>query len=265
MTGRLAGERAVVTGGGRGIGRAVAAAFAAEGAHVMAVARSQEALRSTAAEIELRGQAEEGWGRCAYSVADVTSDGDVARLAGEVRDELGGPPTILVNNAGVHMVRRFMDHTIADWERILAVNVLGTVRVTRAFLPEMLAARRGRILMICSTAGKWGTANQIAYNASKHAMMGITRCLALETAASGIRVNAICPGWVDTELIDEEALSPLLGVAPDQVRETLSARAPIGRMTTADEVAGLAVYLASPEADPITGVGITMAGGMVLI
>jgi NAD(P)-dependent dehydrogenase (short-subunit alcohol dehydrogenase family) len=258
---RLSGVRAVVTGAGRGIGRAIALAFAAEGAAVVVAARSREQLDAVVAEVVEAG------GRAAAVPVDIGDDDQVATLAETAATVLGGSPTVLVNNAALYRPRAFLDYSMRDWEEILAVNVLGTVRVTRAFLPPMVSVGAGRIINVASTAAKWGTANQSAYNVSKHGVLGLTRCLALEVAGFGVRVNAICPGWVDTPLIDDVAdeQGALLGVAASEVRPTLAARAPIGRMATAEEVAALAVYLASVEADAVTGVGITIAGGLILI
>jgi len=124
---------------------------------------------------------------------------------------------------------------------------------------------RGRVLIVASTAGKWGSLYQSAYNVSKHALVGLTRCLALETASSGMRVNALCPGWVDTELIDTEELAAAYRIPEETVRDTLLQRVPIGRMVSPQEVAALALYLASSSADAMTGQSLTLAGGMLLI
>lgn len=196
---------------------------------------------------------------------DVNDDSSVTALAQRAPVALGGPVDVLVNNAGRYLPRRFLDYSVQEWAAILDTNLLGAVRVTQAFLPVMLENQAGRIINVASTAGKYGTAGQSAYNASKHAILGLTRSLALEVAAQGVRVNAICPGWVDTEMLRPEILSPVLGVAPEDVPETLAHRVPIGRLIRPDEVAALAVYLAAPESDGVTGVGLTLAGGMVLI
>jgi NAD(P)-dependent dehydrogenase (short-subunit alcohol dehydrogenase family) len=260
MNQRLGDVRAIVTGAGRGIGRAIAVAFASEGASVVAAARSRPDLDAVVGEIRGAG------GTAAAVPTDITRDADVEHLVVEATRALDGPATVLVNNAALYRPRAFLDYSMQDWQQHLEVNVLGTVRVTRAFLPGMLAARAGRVINVASTAAKWGTANQSAYNVSKHGMLGLTRCLALEVARQGVRVTAICPGWVDTQLIDEAAAdhAALLGIPEPDVRGTLAARAPIGRMATPEEVAALAVYLASPEADAITGVGLTIAGGLIL-
>ena len=256
---RLRGRRAVITGGGRGIGAAIARAFAAEGATVVVAARSAGQTDAVAREICSAG------GMAIAMTVDVTDDASVSALARGAPAALGGPADVLVNNAGRYLPRRFVDYSVQDWAAIMDANLLGTVRATQAFLPEMLEQKAGRIINIASTAGKYGTAGQSAYNASKHAILGLTRSLALEVAAQGVRVNAICPGWVDTELLQPELLSPVLGVPPAQVPETLARRAPIGRLIRPEEVAALAVYLAAPESDGVTGVGLTLAGGMVLI
>jgi meso-butanediol dehydrogenase / (S,S)-butanediol dehydrogenase / diacetyl reductase len=256
---RLSGRRAVITGGGRGIGASIARAFAAEGAAVLIAARSTDQTEAVAREISTAG------GLAIAMTVDVTDDASVSTLAQRAPAALGGPADVLVNNAGRYLPRRFLDYSAQEWAAIMDANLLGAVRVTQAFLPEMLAKKAGRIINIASTAGKYGTAGQSAYNASKHAILGLTRSLALEVAAQGVRVNAICPGWVDTELLQPELLSPVLGVPAADVPETLARRAPIGRLIRPEEVAALAVYLAAPESDGVTGVGLTLAGGMVLI
>lgn len=256
---RLTGRRAVITGGGRGIGAAIAEAFVAEGAAVLVAARTGEQVDAVAGTIRDAG------GEAVAMTVDVADEASVATLAERAPTALGGPVDVLVNNAGRYLPRSFLDYSVQDWTSLFDINLLGTVRVTRAFLPEMLENKAGRIINIASTAGKYGTAGQSAYNASKHAILGLTRSLALEVAARGIRVNAICPGWVDTEMIRPEELGPVLGVPEADVFKTLASRAPIGRLVQPAEVAALATYLAAPESDAITGVGLTLAGGMLLV
>ncbi|MBV9101350.1 MAG: SDR family oxidoreductase [Candidatus Dormibacteraeota bacterium] len=257
--GTLDGRRALITGSGRGIGRATALAFAREGATVVVSARTGSQVESVVAEINAAG------GRAVGFTADVDDDESVTSLQQRVAQELDGPVDILISNAGIYMARRFADYTMDEWQRMLSVNVLGAVRVIRAFLPSMLERGEGRVLIVASTAGKWGSLYQSAYNVSKHALIGLTRCLALETASRGVRVNALCPGWVETGMIDTAELAGAYQVPEDDVRRTLLQRVPIGRMVTPDEVAALAVYLASPLADAMTGQSITLAGGMLLI
>lgn len=258
MTRRLAERRAVVTGSGRGIGRAIALAYAREGARLALFARTAAQIEETAAMIQANG------GQALTVAGDVSSDPDVDRLRKVVVAEFGGVD-ILVNNAGIYVAGRFLDYSMDDWGRSLDVNLLGTIRMTRALLPLMLEAGSGRIINMASTAGKWGSLYQSAYNVTKHGVMGLTRCLALETASAGVRVNAICPGFVETDLVDSAKYGVLHHVPEAAVATVMAARAPIGRMVTPHEVAELAVYMASPEADAMTGVGITLAGGTILI
>ena len=256
---RLSGARAVITGSGRGIGRAIAIAYAREGAAVVLSARGGHAIAAVATEIIAAG------GIAHAVVSDICDDAQVSELARAAQAHLGGPVTVLVNNAGTYLPKRFLDYTMSDWQRVLEVNVLGTVRVTRAFLSSMVQQRHGRIINIASTAGKYGSYWQSAYNVSKHGIVGLTRCLALETGAHGIRVNAICPGFVPTGMISPAQLAPLYGVAEDQVPTLLAQRAPIGRMASTEEIAELAVYLASPAADGMTGQALTLDGGAILV
>jgi len=255
---RLIGKRALVTGAGRGIGKATALALAREGAQLVICARSESQVKETA-------QAVIGGGGTAVSLGvDITRDQDVERLAQAAVDVFGGID-ILVNNAGNYISSMFLDYKLEEWRDLYEVNVIGTVRVTRAILPMMVAGGGGRIINVASTAAKWGAAGQSAYNASKHAVLGLTRSLALEVASQGVRVNAVCPWWVDTELIDDNALSSVLGVPPEEVRSTLAKRSPIGRLITPEDVAELVVYLSSPASDALTGIGVTLAGGAILI
>lgn len=264
MATTLHGRVAVITGAGRGIGAAIARAFASEGAAVVLGARSEDQVQAVAREVAAAG------GRAVGVRVDVTDDASVGALAAAAEDAAahwGGTVDVLVNNAGRHQVGRFLDYTMADWEAMFAVNVHGTVRVTQALLPGMVAAGRGRVVNVASTAGKYGSLFQSPYNASKHAVVGLTRCLALETAKQGVTVNAICPGFVETEMIDEAAqsLSPILGMPAEQVPSALLSRVPQGRLLQPEEVARLAVYLASDDAAGMTGQALTISGGLVLV
>jgi NAD(P)-dependent dehydrogenase (short-subunit alcohol dehydrogenase family) len=231
--------------------------FAEEGAQVILIARGRSQLDEVAAEIEELGT------HAVVLAADVTSDKDALRLTEAARD-LGGLD-ILVNNAGTFIQNRFMDYSMEQWNASWDLNVMGVVRMTRAVLPLMVDAGYGRIINIASTAAKWGTAYQAAYNAAKHAVLGLTRSLALEVAANGIRVTAICPANVDTDLVDRAEFARVLGIDESEVDRFIVGRIPIGRLIKPEEIAGLAVYLASAEADAITGVGLTAAGGLSLI
>lgn len=256
---RLSGRRAVVTGASRGIGLAIAERFSAEGAEVVLAGRSAAELDDAVCRIRHRG------GRAHAAVADVTRDEDVRQLANHARDVLGAPVDVLVNNAGRYLARAFADTTIDEWSSILDANVLGAVRTTVAFLDQLTASSSSRVIVMASTGGKWPAVGQAAYNTSKHAIVGLTRCLALELAGRGVRVNAICPGYVDTGMVDADGLSTHVGVpAPDVLRH-LAARSPMGRLVTTDEIAELAVYLASPLADGMTGQSLTLSAGTLFV
>jgi NAD(P)-dependent dehydrogenase (short-subunit alcohol dehydrogenase family) len=255
----LSATRALITGAGRGIGAEIARSFAKRGASVAVTARTTSEIKSVASIIT-----EEG-GRAVSHRLDVSTQTSVDEVKDWAANALGGPINTLVNNAGVYTPNRFLDYTIDQWHDTLEVNVIGAVRMCQAFLPEMLDEPFGRIINIASTAGKYGSLNQSAYNTSKHALVGLTRCLALETAATGVRVNAICPGFVDTDLLLGSSLPDLLGTDEQGVMKMIEQRTPIGRPITTEEVAALTVYLASPAADGMTGIALTLAGGLILI
>lgn len=253
---RLTGRRALITGSGRGIGRAIAEHFATQGAAVVVSARSADQVGDVVDSIRRQG------GAAAGIVADITSDDSVDELKRRAEEYLSGPVDTLVNNAGVYTSKRFEDQAMADWEWTLDVNVLGTVRVTRAFLPSMIDLPRARIIMIASIAGKKGSVGQSAYNASKHAQIGLTRCLALEYGHSAVRVNAICPGFIATDLIDLDDLATAHESSTDDMWADIEAASSIGRTVTVGEVAEMAGYLASPAADGINGQSLVIDGGI---
>lgn len=254
--GRLVGRRAVVTGSGRGIGRAIAEHFAAEGAAVVVTARTVDEIEAVADHIRARG------GEAHPVACDITDDTRVTELAARSTEVLGGPADVLVNNAGVYRPRRFLDYDLDDWRRLLDVNVVATVRVTMAFLPAMLHLDRSRVINIASIAGKKGSFGQAAYNASKHAQIGITRCLAVEYGHTPVRVNAICPGFTRTDLIDVAELAAVYDKSPERAWADIEAASTIGRTVTLEEISELAVYLASPAADGVNGQSLVVDGGV---
>lgn len=258
MSSRLKGHVAVVTGASRGIGRSIALALACEGCSVTVAARSEELLADVASEIVTAG------GKALAFCADITSEEDIAGLR-DASTEAFGPATILINSAGAYQVGRFTDIAVMDFERLMQTNYISIVRTIKAFLPDMLAAQSGSIIAIASTAGKSGSALQSPYNGSKHAVVGLCRSLGLEFATTGVRFNAICPGFVDTDMVDNAipCFAKATGIDPDQIVETLLQRIPMRRMLTPDEVAHLAVYLASDEARGMTGQAMTISGGML--
>ncbi|MGI9613778.1 MAG: SDR family NAD(P)-dependent oxidoreductase [Acidimicrobiales bacterium] len=195
-SGRLAGKRALITGGGRGIGFAIARAFIAEGARCAITSRSLDAARTAADSL--------GSDTAIPVACDVTSDPSVTSMVDEVVQQLGGVD-IVVNNAGGAASGPFASHSATAFLETFDLNVAGAVRVIQAFLPDMVERGQGRIVNIASTAGLFASPGQSPYNTSKHALVGLSKCLALELASTGVTSNAICPGFVETDLLSEVA------------------------------------------------------------
>jgi NAD(P)-dependent dehydrogenase (short-subunit alcohol dehydrogenase family) len=237
----LEGRVALVTGAGRGIGRGIARALAAGGAQVMSVARTETELDSLQAEIG-----------GAYIAVSLNDEAGCIRAVEATRARLG-PVDVLVNNAGDGDASdgRAWEIDPADWRAKLAVNLDAPFYLTRLVLPEMLAAGEGRIINIASTAGLVGGADMTTYVASKHALVGLTRAVAIDAGAHGVTCNAICPGWVRTGSNE----------APEEVWAERAASYPAGRIVSVDEVAELVVYLASDAASGINGEAIRVALG----
>ena len=255
----LLNRRALVTGASRGIGRGIALALAAAGADVALSARGQADLDQLAGEIRALG-------RRAFAVpADVTDPEDVGRMAATALASLGGVD-ILVNNAGAAGSHKFLGHPDELWHQMLAVNLTSAYYVTKALAPQMVSRGAGRIIMIASVASKVGARYSAAYTASKHGVLGLTRVLAAELVTSGITVNAICPGYVDTPMTDGTIANMVARtrLSEAQARETLEQMSPQRRLIAPDEVADLAVYLASDSARGITGQAINVDGGAVM-
>ena len=252
----LTGRIALVTGGGRGIGRAVALSLAAAGADVAVTARSTSELEETAAAIRALGR------RAEVIICDVTDRPQVDAVVARVKSALGDP-LILVNNAGVAGSAKLADTTDEMWDRMLRVNATGAFYYTRAVLPIMLRAKWGRVVNIASVAAKAGGLYIAAYTASKHALLGLTRAVAAEVAARGITVNAVCPGYVDTEMTNASAanISKRTGRSEQDARKILEGFSPQGRLMTAPEVAGLTTYLCSEVARGINGQSLVIDGG----
>ena len=258
---RLQGSAALITGASRGIGRAIAQAFAAQGARLCLVAT--DAARLSELEADLCGS-----GADAFSIALDVTDRTACFDAVATARERFGRLDVLVNNAGVYKARPFLEYSAEEFQRLLDVNLFGTIHMTQATLPAMIAAGYGRVVNIASTAGKWSSRNQSAYNISKHAVVGLTRCVAVECAASGVTVNAICPGFVQTDMVEGVKRDFAdLGVADPQAafNAIIASRVPMGRALQVHEIAGLAVYLASRESSGMTGQSILVDGGMVVV
>ena len=252
---RLDGRRAVVTGGSRGIGEAVARALAAEGCRALVCARGLDAARELAEEL----------GGGAEAVAcDVSSAESVERLAVAARDAMGGVD-ILVNNAGIAPSAPLEKQTLEDWERVFGVNVTGTFLCMRAFLPAMREAGWGRIVNVASIAGKVGAPYIAAYSASKHAVLGLTRSAATEVATEGVTVNAVCPGYVDTPMTTAsvENITAKTGISPDQAYAFMRDASPQKRLIDPEEIAYLTVCLCDPRARGVNGQAIVLDGGGV--
>ncbi len=256
----LSGRGAVVTGGGRGIGAAVAEALAGADASVVVAARSRRETEATAAALRKRGL--KAWAH----PCDVTSPASIKALAAFARKRLGSVH-ILVNNAGIAPSAPLLTLTLAEWNRCLAVNATGTFLCTQAFLPGMLAARWGRVVNVASTAGKIGGPYIAAYAASKHAVLGFTRAAAAELATKGITVNAVCPGYVDTDLT-AATLARIVaktGMTKSKALEALLAQNPQRRLLLPEEVAWLTLSLCDERAKGINGQALVLDGGSVTV
>ena len=255
----LAGRHAIVTGGSRGIGAAVAESLAREGAALTLMGRDVAALTARAAELTLRHAV-----RALPIACDVADAGAVTRAFEAARAELGDAH-ILVANAGESTSARIADTTQATWDRMLAVNLTGTFRCVQQVLPSMRAARDGRIVLVASTAALKGYPRTAAYAASKAGLLGLARALAAETARDGVTVNAVCPGYTETDMA-RSAIDNLVaaGRTPEEARRTLERLNPRGTLVQPAEVAATVAWLCSPAAGAITGQSIAVAAGEVM-
>jgi 3-oxoacyl-[acyl-carrier protein] reductase len=241
----LEGKVAVVTGGSRGIGRAATGELSRAGASVAVVARSEERAQATVDGLN---------GKCAAFACDVAESTQCVDLMMAVEERLG-PIDILVNNAGItrdNILVRLKDE---DWEAVLNTNLRGAFNTTRAVARGMMKRRSGRIINIASVVGLTGNPGQANYAASKAGLVGFTKSVAQELAARGVLANVVAPGFIETDMTAE---------LPDEAREALSERIPLGRFGTPDDVAGAIRFLAGPAATYITGQVLVVDGGMVM-
>ena len=255
----LDGRRALVTGGGRGIGRAVALRLARAGALVALAARTRAEVDAVAGEIRAGG------GRAVATSADVARVEEVRSLFLTAREAMGGVD-ILVNGAGIAPSAPLVKTSDETWHAVIETNLSGVFYTTREALPEMMSRGFGRIVNVASIAGKSGMPYIAAYAASKHGVLGLTKVAALECASKGVTVNAICPGYVDTPMTDAgiARIVEKTGISAADARRRLEDLSPQKRMVTPDEVAALALYLCGDDARGITGQALNVDGGTVV-
>ena len=256
---KLKGNRALITGASKGIGRAIALAFAAEGADLAVTGRNEAELQS------LADAAAEHQVRCVVIPADLAERGAAARVYSQAKEGLGAIE-VLVNNAGVGSSanpKPVLTYDDDFWEMMMYVNLTVPYLLSKAVLSDMLAARYGRIINVASINGKIAALHGAAYAASKHGLLGLTRTMALETAKDGVTVNAICPGPVHTLINDLRVQydAQRLGKSFNEMETVMT---PMGRRLEPEEIAPLAVYLASKESAPMTGQAINIDGGVLM-
>ena len=252
----LQNRHAVVTGGGQGIGAAIARRLVALGANVTVVGRTLKTVQALASE-----QPDQ-----LHAVSADVSDARQVQAAFASARQRFGAVSILVNNAGQASSAPFLKTDAVLWNQMLAVNLTGTLLCTQAAVPDMLAGGWGRVVNIASTAGLAGYAYVAAYCAAKHGVIGLTRALALEFAKKGLTVNAVCPGYTETDIVRDSIANVVAktGRTEAQARAEFTAGNPQGRLVQAEEVADTVVWLCGPAASAITGQSIAVCGGELM-
>ncbi len=257
----LKGRVAAVTGASRGIGRSIALALAAAGANVIAIARNSELLRTLASEVSASG------GQCHPYTCDVSDFPALHKCLLDAGNKFG-KIDILVNNAGIYLTDPIKDMNLTEWNSVMNINSTSAFVATKVLLDGMMESRWGRVIFISSISGKAGEPYGAAYSASKFAMIGLMQSLALEVARYGVTANAICPGWVDTDMsksiFKDEKWCRLNALAPDQAEELSRLSVPQERLIEPSEVAAMTLYLCSDFARGITGQSINICGGLSL-
>lgn len=255
----LHGRHAIITGGGRGIGAAIAAELAQRGADLSIMGRDMDRLHRTAEAIRNQRSS-----KVETHQLDVTDLAAVSRVFAFAQKSLG-PAYILVNNAGQAQAMPFPEMQPDFWERMMSVNLTSAFYCAQQVLPAMVEHRGGRVVNIASTAGLKGYPKISAYCASKHGLIGLTRALAMEYAKSGVTVNAVCPGYTETEMLDRAITEVMKSTekSPEEARAMLTRKNPQGRLVKPEEVADTVAWLCSPEASAINGQAIAIAGGEV--
>jgi meso-butanediol dehydrogenase/(S,S)-butanediol dehydrogenase/diacetyl reductase len=255
----LAGRVAIVTGGGQGIGRATALELARLGADIVVAELNAEGAERTAKEVR-------GLGRKALALpTDVTRRSDLASMVDRTRAELGRID-VLVNNAGIYRAAASLDVTEEHWDAIMTINAKAVFFASVAVLPTMIAQKRGSIVNLASMAGKIGSKTNLPYNASKAAVVSMTKSLALAHAADGVRVNCVCPGFVETDMWTRVAREQgaLLGMSAEEFTRQREKAVPLGRMERPEDVAAVIGFLASDRAGYMTGQALSVDGGLVM-
>lgn len=257
MSGSLKGKHALVTGAARGIGAAIAARLAAEGATLTLLGRDAQRLQALLATLPGAGHG--------VAVADVADETQVQAALAQAQAERG-PVLILVNNAGQAESAPLHRTSTELWQRMLAVNLTGSFLCSRAALPGMLQAGWGRVINIASTAGQRGYAYVAAYSAAKHGVLGLTRSMALEVAKKGITVNAVCPGYTETDILTESIANVVAktGRSEAEARAEFAASNPQGRIVQPQQVADAVAWLCADAASAMTGQAISVSGGEVM-
>jgi NAD(P)-dependent dehydrogenase (short-subunit alcohol dehydrogenase family) len=255
----LAGQAAIVTGAGRGIGRATALELARMGADIVIAELDRTGAEKTGAEVQALGR------KALVVATDVTKRADLTAMAERTKQQFGRID-ILINNAGIYRAAANLDITEEHWDAIMDINAKAVFFATQAVLPTMIAQKRGAIVSLASMAGKVGSKTNLPYNASKAAVVSMTKSFALAHAADGIRVNCVCPGFVETDMWTKVSREQgaLLGMSAEEFTRARAATVPLGRMETAEDVASVIGFLASPRAGYMTGQALSVDGGLVM-